>query len=98
MTIEQFKELESSDNDFLLVDIREEEEVDATSLYPNAQNIPTRKMFAEAEKGNLPKDKKIIVYCASGARAKVVAKKLQSLGFDIDSLDSSYSQIIETSR
>ncbi|MFC1616730.1 FAD-dependent oxidoreductase [Candidatus Margulisiibacteriota bacterium] len=47
---------------------------------PNAINIPLTKLREESK--NLPKDKKIIVYCNQGKSAYFALKILQNLGFE----------------
>ena len=43
----------------LLLDVREKEEVDASEdKIEGSENIPMGKVFVEASKGKLPKDKK----------------------------------------
>lgn len=91
----QFKQLEAEKKEFLLMDIREPEEIASTSLYPGAKNIPMGKMLTEAHKGNLPKDAQIIVYCASGARAGIVAHELERRGYTIASVVGGYASLKE---
>lgn len=45
------------------------------------------KVFTEAVKDNLPKDKRIIVFCRTGVRAGIVASELSSRGYDIEGLE-----------
>ena len=95
ISIDQLKQLEASKKEFLLLDVREPDEVAASSLYPGATNIPMGKMFTEAGKGNLPKDVEIIIYCASGARAGLVAQELGARGYTIASVEGGYAALKE---
>ena len=76
-----------------LIDVRESEEVEASGVYQGAENIPMGKMFTEAGKGNLPKEQPIVVYCASGRRAGIVADALAETGYDIKSVTAGYADL-----
>jgi len=45
------------------------------------------KVFTEAAKGNLPKDKRIITVCKTGGRCEIVARELQKKGYNIEHLE-----------
>lgn len=75
----------------VLVDVREEEELRESGLADGALWMPTSKMDEEepdwkAFKAALPKDKKVILYCRSGARSGRVAEFLAQEGFDTENL------------
>ncbi len=62
----------------VVVDVRTKGEF-ASGAYPKAKNIP---LDALADRlGELPKDKPIVVYCASGGRASEAARILSGAGF-----------------
>jgi len=62
-----------------IIDVRSPEEF-AEEAYPGARNIPVFEI--EARAGELgPKDKPIVLYCASGARSAMAARILKSRGF-----------------
>ena len=72
----------------LLLDVREKDEAEAAGdMLPGAQNVPMGKVFTEAAKGNLPKNKKIITICKAGGRCEIVARELKQKGFDIEYLE-----------
>jgi rhodanese-related sulfurtransferase len=73
--------------DILLLDVREADEYAAGDTLQGAQNMPMGKVFAEAKKGNLPKDKKIVTVCKTGGRCEIVARELQKQGYDIEHLE-----------
>jgi phage shock protein E len=62
----------------LVIDVRSPEEF-ATGAYPKAKNIPLDKIGSSI--GKLPKDKPIVLYCASGARSGQAARMLKAAGF-----------------
>ncbi|OGC82051.1 MAG: hypothetical protein A2V81_02755 [Candidatus Abawacabacteria bacterium RBG_16_42_10] len=73
--------------EFILLDVREREEFEPENTIPGAQNMPMGKVFLEAAKGNLPKDKKIITICKKGGRCEIVARELEKKGYDIEHLE-----------
>jgi rhodanese-related sulfurtransferase len=75
----------------VLVDVREEEELQETGTAPQAQFMPTSfiedcapewKAFVAA----LPKDKEIILFCRSGNRSGRVAMKLAQMGYQTSNM------------
>ncbi|MBI4250379.1 rhodanese-like domain-containing protein [Candidatus Uhrbacteria bacterium] len=81
------KKLEQQE-DVLLLDVREHDEYESSEdKIKGAHNVPMGKVFTEAAKGNLPKDKKIITVCKSGGRCEIVARELQAKGYDIEYLE-----------
>ena len=63
----------------LVVDVRTEDEF-MDGAFPGAVNIPLGELqqrFAELE----PKDKVIVLYCASGARSAMAARILKGAGW-----------------
>lgn len=62
-----------------VVDVRTEDEF-MDGAYPGAINIPIGAL--QSRMGNLePKDKPVVVYCASGARSALAAKLLKASGW-----------------
>jgi phage shock protein E len=62
----------------LVVDVRTPGEYRSGS-YPKARNIPLDALSARM--GELPKDKPIILFCASGSRSGQAARLLKRAGF-----------------
>lgn len=88
MDTKEFKAiLTSSTDDYLLLDIREVEELTPESSIALALHMPMGKVFTEAVKDNLPREKKIIVFCRTGARASVVVRELTERGYNIQGLE-----------
>ena len=82
----------------LLLDVREKEEFDQSEdKIEGSQNIPMGKVFVEASKGNLPKDKKIITICKSGTRCEIVTRELKQKGYDIEYLEGGLEEWSKTS-
>ena len=62
-----------------IVDVRSPDEF-ADGFYPGAKNIPVNQLVHRlADVG--PKDKPIVVYCASGGRSAVAQQILKANGF-----------------
>lgn len=74
-------------NDFaVLVDVREDSEIKESGMAEPAKWMPTSKINANDPEWQkfvqqLPKDKRIVFYCAAGGRAGKVAELLSSQGF-----------------
>jgi rhodanese-related sulfurtransferase len=85
MTVDEFKQKQGSD-DVLILDIREPEELAAESSEPGATHMPMGKVFTEAYKGTIPKDKLIVTICKTGGRCRVVTDHLNARGFTADHL------------
>ncbi len=62
-----------------VLDVRTASEYQAAH-YPGAKNIPVQNLSAKLDKVG-PKNKPVVVYCASGARAASAAAMLRSSGF-----------------
>ena len=76
---------------FVYVDIRDNES-SAYGMLPDAINIEKSELESKVEL--LPKDKKIILYCAKGFFSKECAGKLRELGVDAYYLEGGYSKWI----
>ncbi len=73
------KVLEKIKSGAAVIDVRSGEEF-ADGHYEGAKNIPVGEIQARmAEVG--PKDKPVVVYCASGARSALAAKLLKAAGY-----------------
>jgi len=62
----------------LIIDVRTAEEF-RDGAYPGARNIPISSLGAHL--GELPKEKSVVLYCASGARSAAAARALKQAGF-----------------
>jgi len=61
-----------------VVDVRSTDEF-RDGGYPGAVNIPLQALAARL--GEIPKDKPVVLYCASGARSGLAARQLKQAGF-----------------
>ncbi len=85
VTINQLeKRLEAKDKILYLLDVRTPEEV-AGGVIKGAAKIPIDELPKRAEE--IPKDKEIVAYCASGARSALATLYLRARGFKANSLD-----------
>ncbi len=90
MTPKEAKELVDAGK-AILIDVREEEELKESGTAEGSLWMPTSKVAEEDPewenfKARLPKDKKIILFCRSGARSGRLAGFLQCEGFDTENM------------
>ena len=80
ISAEETKKLMSEDPEIMLLDVREQDEYSSGHIM-NSKNIPLSSLGYMKDK--LPKDKEkpIITYYLSGARAKHACKTLNDLGY-----------------
>ncbi len=62
----------------VIIDVRTPEEF-RDGAYPGARNIPVGTLGARL--GEIPKDKPVVLYCASGARSASAARTMKQAGF-----------------
>ena len=74
VTVQELKEMMDNNEDFKLIDVREQNEYDFVNL--GAELIPVSEVPANIDK--FPKDKKVIVHCRSGARSANVILALEA--------------------
>ena len=68
-----------SENNYIIVDVRSEEEYEVSHV-KDAINIEYTLIDDSIE---LDKEKYILVYCASGRRSNIAATKLSSMGYKV---------------
>jgi phage shock protein E len=61
-----------------IIDVRTPEEF-RDGAYPGARNIPVSNLNAHLNE--IPKDKPVVLYCASGARSASAARAMKMAGF-----------------
>lgn len=88
ITITQEELAELPRDAYLLVDIRDEAAV-GYGMLPGAVHIWEEEL--EAGKDDLPRDKKLILYCTRGIFSKECAEGLRAQGFDAYSLEGGYT-------
>ena len=77
---EQAKTLMDSESDYVILDVRTEEEF-AEGYIAGAILIPDYAIKEKAESMLPDKDQLILVYCRSGRRSKLAANELVALGY-----------------
>ena len=74
-----------SDNNYRFLDVRTDGEYSDGHI-PNSIHIPLQEIQLRISEIEKIKDKKIIVYCRSGARSSMASKTLLKEGFDVSNL------------
>ena len=80
ITAEEAKQLMDSEEGYIILDVRAQEEYDEGHI-PGAILIPHTEIDARAEEVLTDKDQLILVYCRSGRRSKLAAEALVELGY-----------------
>ena len=80
ITAEEAKHLMDTEEDYVILDAREQEEYDQGHI-PGAVVLPYTEVEAKAEQMLSDKDQLILVYCRSGRRSKLAAEALVQLGY-----------------
>lgn len=80
VSIDDVKDEQEEDNDFVLLDVRDEDEYRAGYI-PNAVHV-TRGMLEFSVENYIPdRNQKVVVYCAAGLRSLLAAKSLREMGY-----------------
>lgn len=85
MTKEELQQVDL--NSILLIDIREDDELEVIPSPEGAVHMPMSRVIEEVTKGSLSKDKKIVTICRSGGRCQVVNNILTDYGYQSDYLE-----------
>ena len=80
ITAEEAKQIMDSEEGYIILDVREQDEYDAGHI-PEAILIPYTQIGEKAEDVLTDKDQMILVYCRSGRRSKLAAEALVELGY-----------------
>ncbi len=80
ITAEQAKEIMDSREDYIILDVRTQDEFDDSRI-PGAVLIPHDEILEKAEGVLTDKAQLILVYCRSGRRSKLAAEDLVKLGY-----------------
>jgi len=73
----ELKKMMEEGEDFQLIDVREEQEVDIATI--GGELIPMGDVMDNLNK--ISKDKNVVVYCRSGKRSGAIVQKLEQNGF-----------------
>jgi rhodanese-related sulfurtransferase len=77
ITVKELKRKLDKQEDFQLIDVREEFEYEVSNL--NGENIPLGGLLLEVDK--IATDKPVIIHCRSGARSAAAVMQLEAQGF-----------------
>ena len=80
ITTEEAKQIMDTEEDYVILDVRTQEEYDEGHI-PGAILIPNTEMEAQVEEILTDKAQLILVYCRSGRRSKLAAEALVELGY-----------------
>ena len=80
ISAKEAKELMESEADYIILDVRAQEEYDQGHI-PGAIVIPHTEIETEARDALPDKDKLILVYCRTGRRSKIAAQALAKMGY-----------------
>ena len=80
ITAEEAKEIMDSQEGYIILDVRTQEEYDQGHI-PGAILIPDTEIEARAEQELPDKDQLLLVYCRSGRRSKLESEALVKLGY-----------------
>ncbi len=69
-----------TDYDFILLDVREEEEIEQSGMFPGALHIFLGALPDQIDK--VPRDKPVTTFCGSGKRAIIASSILKRHGFE----------------
>jgi adenylyltransferase/sulfurtransferase len=78
ITVTELKQLKDENEDFQLIDVREEHEIEICEI--GGEHIPMGEVFDNLEK--ISKTKKVVVMCRSGARSGNICNALINEGYD----------------
>ncbi len=80
MTLEQMQELADKGENFVLIDVREDNEWEKGHL-PNAIHIGKGVIERDIEKQVPDQDTQLILYCGGGSRSALAAENLKRMGY-----------------
>ena len=80
ITSQEAKAIMDTGEDFVVLDVREQEEYDAGHIH-RAILIPYTDIEQKAEAVLADKNQTVLVYCRSGRRSKIAAESLAKLGY-----------------
>jgi rhodanese-related sulfurtransferase len=87
------KDLAEKKSDFVLIDVREADEVAEDDMIQGAVNIPLGQLIRKGRQGGLDdlKGKTICTYCNGGYRGNIGADELNKKGFTSVTIDGGYA-------
>ena len=91
ITLEELADLPEGSR--LLIDTRDEISMSYGTI-PGAVHLPD--LREQAEKGTLPKDRRLILFCMHGTRSLPLAEELREMGYQASSLENGYGAWLRT--
>src|SRR4051794_17524361 len=87
------KELQGRKDEYVIVDVREVDELVEEGKIDGAVNMPLGQLIRKARQGDLNdlKRNKIVTYCSGGYRGNIAADELNKQGFDAVTIEGGYS-------
>ena len=87
------KELKGRKDEFVIVDVREADELVEEGKIDGAVNMPLGQLIRKVRQGDLNdlKGNKIVTYCSGGYRGNIAADELNKHGFDAVTIEGGYS-------
>ena len=87
------KELQGRKDEFVIVDVREADELVEEGKIDGAVNMPLGQLIRKVRQGDLNelKGNKIVTYCSGGYRGNIAADELNKHGFDAVTIEGGYS-------
>ena len=80
ITAEEAKQIMDSEEGYIILDVREQDEYDAGHI-PGAILIPYTQIEEKANEMLPDKEQLLLIYCRSGRRSKIAAEALVKLGY-----------------
>ena len=80
ITVRDLNDMKQKDEDFLLLDVRRQEERDIANI--DGTLIPIDELPQRLDELEEHRNRKIVVYCHSGGRSSRAVQFLQSMGYD----------------
>ena len=80
MSMEELKEKLDRKDDLVLIDVREQDEVDQ-GIIVGATHIPRGFLELRIENTENDRDREIVLYCAGGNRSALAAQSLEAMGY-----------------
>ncbi|MCL4490483.1 MAG: rhodanese-like domain-containing protein [Nitrospirae bacterium] len=90
--------LKTKKTDFLVVDVRPGADAYREGHIPGAIHIPYNAILTPESLKSLPKDKKIVLVCATGQLENLPVVPLRMLGYDANTLAFGYAAWVKGSR
>jgi phage shock protein E len=90
------KDLADKKDQYVILDVREPDEIQREGKIEEAENIPLGRLIREirhdgSDIASKLKGKKISTYCSGGYRGNIAADELKKEGFESETIEGGYS-------